>query len=295
MYGVERGKNSRGAYSEVYLSLFGQIPDFDKKLSTMRKYEISCTIILQSLSQLKAMYEKQWEVIIDNCDSFLFLGCQGKTTLEYVSQKLGKTTIRSKDHSRTHGSKGSSSTSGKHEGRELMTVAELQQMPDKNCILFIRGLNPFYCTKYNLEKHKNFKYTGDADDSFNYEYVGNVSKPKVVLDTPQAIEEATKCPDVNAERIMKEQRIAETIESGEVMKSKNGEVLNEFKPIEQTFEELQKSDKPISITIVETYDRDYEFRTDKPYMLDLNTVDLTSDEYDGDEPDVDNLPDGWDE
>lgn len=276
----------------------GTIPEFEKKLSTMRKYEISCTIVLQSLSQLKAMYKDEWEVLVDNCDSFLFLGCQGKTTLEYVNQKLGKTTIRSKDHSRTHGSKGSTSTGGKHESRDLMTVAEIQQMPDNNCILFIRGMHPFWCTKFSLEKHKNYKYSADADDKYEYTYNPNKSsanedKSGSVVDQI-AIEKAVECPDVNEERIIKEQKVAEEITSGEERLSKNGRVLDEFKPMSETIEELQQEGKPLNITIVEKPDKDYEFRTKRPFLVDLNALNLDDEdngEFNGEEPNEDFVSD----
>ena len=147
----------------------GTIPDFCQKLSTMRSYEISCTIIIQALSQLKAMYEKDWEVLVGNCDSFLFLGGSDATTLEYVSKKLGKETIRSQNTSRNYGSRGGgNSMSYNTTGRELMTPDEISRMPTGDCILFIRGLLPFYGKKYDYPKHPNYKYTGDADKKLNY-------------------------------------------------------------------------------------------------------------------------------
>lgn len=143
----------------------GTIPDFAQKLSTMRKYEISCTIIIQALSQLKAMYKDDWEVLVGNCDSLLFLGGSDTTTLEYFSKLLGKETIRSINNSRSFGKQGSHSMSYNKTGRELMTPDELRVMNNKNCVLFIRGLYPFFSTKYTLEKHPNYYLTGDADDS----------------------------------------------------------------------------------------------------------------------------------
>lgn len=263
----------------------GTIPEFEKKLSTMRKYEISCTIILQSLSQLKAMYKDEWEVLVDNCDSFLFLGCQGKTTLEYVNQKLGKTTIRSKDSSRTLGSKGSTSISRKHEGRDLMTMAEIQQMPDNNCILFIRGMHPFYCTKFTLEKHKNYKYSADANDDLAYKYdpakygavVAQPKDEKEIQDA-KAIEEAIQGRDVNPERIRKEKEEAAMAETGEVEVSKNGRVCNTFVPIEETAEELQNSETPVNITLEAAYDSGYEFRTTKSAIVDIFNLNLAAEE-----------------
>ena len=141
----------------------GTIPDFNEKLSTMRKYEISCTIVIQALSQLQAMYKDDWEVLMGNCDSTLFLGGSDKTTLEYFSNKLGKETIRIENTSRTFGKQGSSSASMNTTARELMQPDELGRMDNKNCIIFIRGEKPFFSKKYKYERHPNYKYTEDAD------------------------------------------------------------------------------------------------------------------------------------
>lgn len=147
----------------------GTIPEFDKKLATMRKYEISCTIIIQALSQLKAMYKEEWEVIIGNCDTAIFLGGSDATSLEYISKKLGKETIRSINNSRSYGKQGSHSLSYNKTGRELMTTDELNVMDNDNCIVFIRGLYPFFSKKYVLEKHPNYKQTGDANKKLRYD------------------------------------------------------------------------------------------------------------------------------
>ncbi len=147
----------------------GTIPDFPQKLSTMRKYEISCSIIIQALSQLKAMYKDDWEVLVGNCDSRLFLGGADETTLKYISNSLGKETIRAISNSRSWSKQGSYSQNFNKTGRELMTEYELSVMPNNNCVLFIRGEHPFFCTKYPLEKHPNYKKSGDANDKYMYD------------------------------------------------------------------------------------------------------------------------------
>lgn len=147
----------------------GTIPDFPQKLSTMRKYEISCTIILQALSQIKAMYKDDWEVLLGNCDSMLFLGGNDQTTLDYISKRLGKETIRSINNSRSYGRQGSHTLSYNKTGRELMTADELAVMKNKNCILIIRGEYPFFTTKYPLEKHPNYKLCGDGNKELMYD------------------------------------------------------------------------------------------------------------------------------
>lgn len=147
----------------------GTIPDFPQMLSTMRKYEISCTIILQTLSQLKALYKDEWEVLTGNCDTYLFLGGSDRTTLEYTSRKLGKETIQAVNSSRSKGRQGGYSTSNNKLGRELMTEAELQTMDNKNCICMLRGMDPFFAAKFDLTRHPNYPQCGDADDSKRYD------------------------------------------------------------------------------------------------------------------------------
>ncbi len=147
----------------------GTIPDFAKKLSTMRKYEISCTIILQALSQLKTMYRNEWEIIMANCDSTIFLGSSDKTTTDYISDALGRETIRSVNISTSVGRSGSTSTSYNTTGRELMTPAELRTMDNKHCIYILRGLSPFYDRKFRYEKHPNYPRTADADSANLYD------------------------------------------------------------------------------------------------------------------------------
>lgn len=249
----------------------GSIPSFEKKLSTMRKYEISCTVILQSLSQLKAMYEKQWEVLVDNCDSLLFLGCQGESTLKYINTKLGKRTIRSKDSSRSKGKSSSTSTSTKHEGRDLMTVDELAKMPDDNCILFIRGLSPFYCTKFKLESHKNFKYSGDATKiNYIYDPYKNMPSGKTEMANVTIIDDVTEAEDVNAYRIRMEKERAEAINSGEPEQTKNGYDTHKYKTIEERVPEIMEQAANQNLEFDAPFDNSYEFRTKKTLMFNLD-------------------------
>lgn len=141
----------------------GQIPGFTKKLATMRKYGISCSVILQNLAQIKTMYKDDWESIVGNCDSFLFLGGQEYSTLEYISKSLGKTTITVRNRSMSKGKSGSSSASFNQTARDLMSPDEIMKMPKDECILIINGLAPFKGKKYDYLSHPNYKYTGDAD------------------------------------------------------------------------------------------------------------------------------------
>lgn len=126
----------------------GTIPRFEELLATMRSMEISANVIIQNLSQLKKMYKDSWENVLGNCDSLLFLGGQEPTTLEHVSKTLGKETIDTRSHNRTRGRNGSTSENDGILGRELMTVDELKVMKDNECILFVRGIYPFFCIKF---------------------------------------------------------------------------------------------------------------------------------------------------
>ena len=154
--------------SKNYLSLFGTIPRFEELLATMRSMEISANVIIQNLSQLKKMYKDSWENVLGNYDSLLFLGGQEPTTLEHVSKTLGKETIDTRSHNRTRGKNGSTSENDGILGRELMTVDELKVMKDNECILFVRGIYPFFCDKFVIEKHPNYKLLEDSNKDNAY-------------------------------------------------------------------------------------------------------------------------------
>ncbi|WP_051588797.1 VirD4-like conjugal transfer protein, CD1115 family [Ruminococcus sp. NK3A76] len=146
----------------------GNIPRFEELLATMRSMEISANVIIQNLSQLKKMYKDSWENVLGNCDSLLFLGGQEPTTLEHISKTLGKETIDTRSHNRTRGRQGSTSENDSILGRELMTVDELKTMKDNECILFVRGIYPFFCNKYKIERHPNYKLLEDFNDDNAY-------------------------------------------------------------------------------------------------------------------------------
>lgn len=146
----------------------GTIPRFEELLATMRSMEISANVIIQNLSQLKKMYKDSWENVLGNCDSLLFLGGQEPTTLEHISKTLGKETIDTRSRNRTRGRQGSTSENDGILGRELMTVDELKIMKDNECILFVRGIYPFFCDKFVIEKHPNYKRLEDFDSQNAY-------------------------------------------------------------------------------------------------------------------------------
>lgn len=139
------------------------LPDeFDKLLSTMRSREISVSIIIQNLAQLKALFEKQWESIVGNCDEFLYLGGNEQSTHEYVSKLLGKETIDTNTYGQSKGRNGSYSTNWQISGRELLDASEVRMLDNKYALLFIRGERPIEDFKYDILKHPNLKLTTDG-------------------------------------------------------------------------------------------------------------------------------------
>ena len=139
------------------------LPDeFDKLLSTMRSREISVSIIIQNLAQLKALFEKQWESIVGNCDEFLYLGGNEQSTHEYVSKLLGKETIDTNSYGQSKGRSGSYSTNWQLAGRELMTPDEVRMLDNRYALLFIRGERPVEDLKFDILKHSNIALTTDG-------------------------------------------------------------------------------------------------------------------------------------
>ena len=130
--------------------------------STMRSREISASIIIQNLAQLKALFEKQWESIVGNCDEFLYLGGNEQSTHEYVSKLLGKETIDTNTYGRSRGRNGSYSTNYQLAGRELMTPDEVRMLDNRYALLFIRGERPIRDLKYDILHHPNVALTTDG-------------------------------------------------------------------------------------------------------------------------------------
>ena len=136
--------------------------DFDKILSTMRSRNIFVSIILQNIAQLKALFEKQWESILGNCDQFLYLGGNEQSTHKYVSELLGKETIDSNSYGKSTGRGGSYSKNYQILGRELLTADEVRMMDNKYALLFIRGERPVKDLKYDIKTHPDVKFTADG-------------------------------------------------------------------------------------------------------------------------------------
>ena len=137
--------------------------DFDKLLATMRSRNISVSIIIQNIAQLKALYEKQWESIMGNCDEFLYLGGNESSTHKLISESyLGKSTLWLDTYGKSTGHSGSYSTNNQITGRELMTPDEVRMLDNRLALLFIRGEPPLMDEKYDLLRHPHVKYTTDG-------------------------------------------------------------------------------------------------------------------------------------
>ncbi|MCE4768646.1 type IV secretory system conjugative DNA transfer family protein [Clostridioides difficile] len=141
----------------------GQIPKFEKLIATIRSREISASIILQSQSQLKAIYKDNADTIVGNCDTTLFLGGKEKSTLKEISEILGKETIDSFNTSETRGRELSHGLNYQKLGKELMTQDEIAVMDGGKCILQVRGVRPFFSDKFDITKHPQYRYLSDAD------------------------------------------------------------------------------------------------------------------------------------
>jgi len=167
----------------------GQIPNFQIYISTMRSRKISVMIILQNLNQLKNLYKNSWETITGNCDSLLFLGGKEQSTLKYISETIGKTTIDYKSISENRGTNGSYSVGNQIIARDLITPAEVGLLKSEECILTIRGIKPFKSKKYDIEKHKNYKLLSDSNNKNIYKRKINETKEINVLNEIEKIKE----------------------------------------------------------------------------------------------------------
>ena len=159
----------------------GQIPNFDKLIATIRSREISASIILQSQSQLKAIYKDNADTIVGNCDTTLFLGGKEKTTLKEMSELLGKETIDSFNTSETRSNQKSYGLNYQKLGKELMTQDEIAVMDGGKCILQLRGVRPFFSDKFDITKHPNYRYLSDADPKNAFDMEKHIKRRPVIV------------------------------------------------------------------------------------------------------------------
>ena len=155
-------------------------PDsYPKVLATCRSYNIGINIIVQNIQSIKALYKDEWEGIIGNCDTLLFLGGGNEpTSLEFVSKLLGKETVHTRTRGQTKGRSGSSSVNFQQTGRDLMTPDEIRMLPTNDALLFIRGEKPVRDKKYDIKKHPNVRRTADGEAKA---YIHNPPVPDYTL------------------------------------------------------------------------------------------------------------------
>lgn len=148
----------------------GEVPEFPSKLATMRKYNISATVVLQDISQIESMYKDDWKTLVGNCSSIVFLGTQEPNTLKYFSDMLGKGTVKSRNRGLSKGKSDSSSQNFQSTARELRFADELGRMSPKKCIVFTQNLRPVEDEKYKYENHPRYKFTADANDDLGFKF-----------------------------------------------------------------------------------------------------------------------------
>ena len=176
----------------------GQIPQFEKLIATIRSREISASIILQSKSQLKAIYKDNADTIEGNCDTTLFLGGKEKTTLKELAEVLGKETIDLYNTSDTRGTSQSYGLNYQKTGKELMSQDEIAVMDGGKCIMQLRGVRPFFSDKFDITKHGRYRELSDYDqkNTFDIEdYVKHLQHMKVTPNTE--VDEAFDCGEVS--------------------------------------------------------------------------------------------------
>lgn len=195
----------------------GKIPDYTNKLATMRKYDISCSVILQNQNQLEKMYEKDYKSLIGNCDTTVFLGSGEKDTMEYFSKVLGSTTIYKKSTGESLGRNKSYSRNEDVIKRELMTPDEIGVMDNGLSIITIRGERPFKDEKFPYEKHPMYKYCGDGGGEELF------LNPEVIKEMAKAYEVKKESSSNNDEEIKK---IDEQLSDYKTIKDWSNEDIN---------------------------------------------------------------------
>jgi type IV secretion system protein VirD4 len=170
----------------------GQIPNFEKLIATIRSREISASIILQSKSQLKAIYKDNADTIEGNCDTTLFLGGKEKTTLKEMAEILGKETIDLYNTSDTRGTSQSYGLNYQKTGKELMSQDEIAVMDGGKCIMQLRGVRPFFSDKFDITKHKQYKYLSDYDEKNTFDvekYLKSIKPGTMPVKAEQVVDE----------------------------------------------------------------------------------------------------------
>lgn len=170
--------------------------DFDKSLAVMRSRNVSVSILLQNLAQLKTLFPKNWESIMGNCDEFVYLGGNEQSTHKYVSELLGKATIDTNSYGRSRGRNGSYSTNYQNSGRELMTPDEVRMLDNRDALVFLRGQRPIRDRKYDIRKHPNYALSANGGAP---PYLHGTSDLETAVILPFDYQETNSQPEENIE------------------------------------------------------------------------------------------------
>lgn len=236
----------------------GKIPNFESIISVVRSRNISVVPIFQSLAQVKNAYDKAADIILDNCDTWIFLGGQSTDTTKEMSGKIGKTTIDLSIGNRTYSREGSYSESNSLIQRDLMMSDELSKMSDDDLIVLIRGYDPYKGPKFVLEEHPNYKYLEDANENLYY------NPPKTGTPAKTNIE----LRDYIMQQYRKSPKLSENISPSEILQQRD-EFLEEYESKTEAEKSLEKrsglfsiTDKQILIKITESQKEQDEYLRD---------------------------------
>lgn len=236
----------------------GKIPNFESIISVVRSRNISVVPIFQSLAQVKNAYDKAADIILDNCDTWIFLGGQSTDTTKEMSGKIGKTTIDLSIGNRTYSREGSYSESNSLIQRDLMMSDELSKMSDDDLIVLIRGYDPYKGPKFILEEHPNYKYLEDANENLYY------TPPKIGSPAKTNIE----LRDYIMQQYRKRPKLSENISPSEILQQRD-EFLKEYesktdaeKSLEKRNGELSLVDRQVLIKMKESQKEQDEYLRD---------------------------------
>ena len=278
----------------------GVIPHLPEKVSTMRKYGLNIALIYQNQAQVKALMKDDWETIVGNCDTMLFLGGIDASTVKTVSERLGKMTLNQSSSSINYGKSGGGSSSLQTTGRELLSTTEIEQMPNDKCIVFIRSMKPFLDFKYPLEDHPNFKYSGDASEEYFYVPDWHIKLDRKLLASLAVPKKGDKnyvaparCEwvsdeEVEAVKTTQEAKKSTTIEPGasyaplsEKEKARrqtffeniSDSVGMSVEELSSRYSEIPEEDLLINLQILNAYSPEYEYDAEAFKLDDLNFFD----------------------
>lgn len=190
----------------------GEVPEFPNKLATMRKYNISASVILQDLAQLKAMYDKEWASVISNCSSWLFLGATEQETLEYFSKRTGNRTIRVRSSGRSFGKNSSASQNYQESQRAVLTEDELSRLLPDQCVVYTQNMRPVIGHKYFANEHPRYPQTGSKDyPDNNFQYTEMPAYDTGQMKLGSLLRAKAEAARIRAESVISEPKLAKDV------------------------------------------------------------------------------------